>query len=150
MRGYYFSAELSAWTETGWSGGELTWFTLGRGLHLLTPSLREYWKAFRQWLLTFHWFYHMSLGMENWSLTNCISAANNQIRKQCAHILTRSRMVLLRYFDRVDGIHFYEYQQFVNRVSHHRNQLQVFDKHSVAERTIRIFQVSEKSHCFWK
>lgn len=83
MRGYYFSAELSAWTETDWLGGKLPRFSPGRGLHLLTPRLRQSQGALGHCLLTFHWFHNMLPGTRNWSLTNCFSSGLTEIRMQC-------------------------------------------------------------------
>lgn len=82
MRGRYFNAEVSAWTQTDW--GEPTLFNLGGGgeLYLLTPSLRECQGAFRQWPLTFYWFHHMLRRTGNWLLTNCVSAANRMVTNQ--------------------------------------------------------------------
>lgn len=74
---------LSCQPELKQTDLEVNWYDSSR-LHLLTPSLRECREAFRRWPLTFHWFHHMSLGTENWLLTNYISAAGwIEIRMQC-------------------------------------------------------------------
>lgn len=59
MKDYYFRAELSGWTETGWSAGELTWFTPGQELHPPTSACdrvqgRVQAMTFDLWLIASH------------------------------------------------------------------------------------------------